>query len=210
MELKRVLTVSNIQSQRVELIPFEGAFAAAFGRPQNRGFWFAWGGSGTGKSTFMLQLAKALAVHYKVLYNLLEEDVDDSDYIERTKQVGMSEVAHHFFTQRYTLEELGYYLGKRNSAHVVVIDSLPYLLKSWEEYTAFKKQWGRKKVIIWVGHAEGNKPATDLQRRVMFDARMKFYVEGYLATCKGRTLGANGGYYKIWEAGYDKLNGVKK
>jgi hypothetical protein len=41
----------------------------------------------------------------------------------------------------------------------------------------------------------------------MFDAKMKIFVNGYLALCRGRTIGPNGGKFIIWEEGYRRLHG---
>ncbi len=208
MELKKVLTVANIQNTKVERIPFEGEWYEAFGQPQNRGVWYVWGGSGSGKSSLAMQLAKAFAEHGKTLYNVLEEETDDSDFIDRTIQFQMQDVQHNFHAQRYNLSELNAYLEKRNSAHYIIIDSLPYFLDNWQEYRDFKKKWATKKVLVFIGHADGKNPSTDLQKKVMFDAKMKIFVSGHLATCKGRTIGPNGGRFIIWKEGYEALQGA--
>ncbi len=207
MKLKKVLTVANIQNTKIERLNFEGAWYEAFKKPQNRGVWFVWGGSGSGKSTFAMQLAKELARHGKTFYNLLEEETDDSDFIDRTELCQMQDVADNFNVQSYPLKELDEYLSKRNSPSHVIIDSLPYFLNHWDEYKAFKKKWATKKVIVFIGHAEGKNPSTELQKRIMYDAKMKIFVSGYLATCKGRTIGPKGSYI-IWEKGYNDLRGA--
>lgn len=208
MELRKLLTIANIQNTKVERIDFEDKWLDAFGRPQNRGVWFVWGGSSSGKSSFAMQLAKAFAQKGKTLYNLLEEETDDSDYIDRTLLFRMQDDKDHFFTRDFTLQELDAYLEKRNSAHYIIIDSLPYFLDNWQEYKDFKKKWATKKVLVFIGHATGKEPATELQRKVMFDAKMKIFVSGFLAVCKGRTIGANGGRFIIWKEGYEAVQGA--
>ncbi|MDB4157942.1 ATP-dependent serine protease [bacterium] len=206
--MKKALTLANIQNQVIKKILFTGIWLDAFGNPQNRGLWFIWGGSGSGKSTFLMMLAKVLAaLDYKVLYNLLEEESDDLDYIERTQLIGMQEVKDHFLTASYDLNDLDTYLSSRNSPQVVVIDSLPYLTKSFDEWMVFKRKWSKKKILIVSGHAKGKNPSTEMQERVMFDAKMKIFVTAYLAICKGRTIGKNGGRFIIWKEGYEKLRG---
>jgi hypothetical protein len=206
-KLARVLTVANVKSQNIQRIPFEGDFYEAFGSPQNRGVWFLYGGSGSGKSTKAMMLAKELAKKFKTLYDLLEEEIDDADFIERMDLMKMQDVKSNFFVQQYSLQDLDIYLEKRDSAHVVIIDSAPYIFKTWDEYYAFKKKWAAKKIIIIVGHAEGKNPRTELQKSIKYDAKMKIFVSGYLATCQGRTIGPNGGNFIIWKEGYDKLRG---
>lgn len=210
IKLKKLLTVANIQNTKVERIPFEDEWYEAFKQPQNRGVWYVWGGSGSGKSSFAMQLAKELAKSGNVLYNVLEEETDDSDFIDRTITFQMQDVKESFHAQRYTLKELNAYLEKRSSADYIIIDSLPYFLENWQEYKEFKQQWATKKVLIFIGHAEGKNPSTELQKKVMFDAKMKIFVSGYLATCKGRTIGPNGGRFIVWQEGYEALQGAKK
>ncbi len=207
MKLKRALTVANIQSTEIERIDFTGEWYEAFKKPQNRGVWFVYGGSGSGKSTFAMLLARELSKHGNTLYDLLEEETDDSDFIERTELCKMQDVADSFHAQRYTLKELDIYLSKRNSPRYVIIDSLPYFLNSWQEYIDFKNKWAKKKTLVFIGHADGKVPSTELQKRVMYDAKMKIFVSGYLASCKGRTIGPNGGRFIIWEEGYKKIQG---
>lgn len=209
MKLKKVLTVANVQNQKIERLEWEGDFLEAFGRPQNRGMWFVWGSSGSGKSSLVMQLAKAMSMMFPTLYNLLEEETDDSDYIDRTKLFNMQDVKDNFHTASYrSLEELEVYCLKRNSNKVIIIDSIIYLTKDWDEWYAFKKKWEKKKILIVVGHAKGKNPKTEFEDKIMFDAKMKIFVSGYLAICKGRTIGSNGGKYIVYKEGYEKLRGA--
>lgn len=208
IKLKKVLTVANVQNQKIERIPFEGDWYQAFKRPQNKGVWFIWGSSGGGKSTFLMMLAKEFAKTEKVFYNLLEEETDDSDYIERTELCNMNEVEGNFHTQTYNFKQLKAYLDKKGSPNVVIIDSLPYLKISFEEYMELKKRY-RNKIIIFSGHAQGKNPRTTIEESVMYDAKMKIFVSGYAAYCKGRTIGPNGGTFIIWKEGFEKLQGVQ-
>ncbi len=210
MKIKRSLTVSNILNQKIERIPFEGEWYEAFKQPQSRGFWFIYGGSGSGKSTFAMQLSKELAKTYNTLYNLLEEEPDDSDFVERVELCKMQDVKNKFHVQNLNLEELNFLLERRNSPQVVIIDSAPYFFVNFSEYRAFKQKWATKKLVILTGHAIGKNPATEMERRIKYDAKMKVFISGYLATNQGRTIGPNGGRYIVWDEGYNALYGVNK
>ena len=210
IKLKKVLTVANIQNQSITRLDWSGEFLNAFGRPQDRGLWFVWGDSGSGKSSFVMQLAKAMSCMFPTLYNLLEEEPDDSDYIDRTKLFNMQDVKDNFHTANYTtLKELDAYCEKRNSKKVIIIDSIVYLTKDWDAWFAFKKKWEKKKILIVVGHAKGKNPKTEFEDKIMFDAKMKIFITGYLAICKGRTIGKNGGKYIVFQEGYEKLRGAE-
>ena len=209
--LKKALTVANILAQQITRVPFTGDFFQAFRQPQNKGVWFIWGGSGSGKSYFLMMLAKAFALcNLKTFYNLLEEETDDSDFIERTENVGMTDVKSHYNAASYNYEQLCEYLDRRTTkVDVLFIDSGIYFFKSFEQYLEFKRKY-RKKIIVISGHAQGNNPRSELERSIMFDAKQKIFCTGYLASCKGRTIGPNGGLFIIWQEGYEKLRGTQQ
>jgi uridine kinase len=205
--LPKALTVANIINQKVHRIPFTKKWFEAFRQPQDKGVWFIWGGSGSGKSTFILMLSKMLAtLGFKVFLNLMEEETDDTDFIDRINLLEMNEVEDKFLARSYNYNDLVVYLKRKDSAKVVVIDSATYFFENFEQYKAFKKMF-RDKIIIITGHARGINPKFELEDRIMFDAKMKIFVNGYLALCKGRTIGPNGGRFIIWEDGYRRLNG---
>lgn len=206
--MKKILTIANVQSQNVTTVMFKDEFKDAFGEPQDKGVWFVWGASASGKSSFLMQLARAFAANYGVLYNLLEEDPSDSDYIKRTQLFEMQDFKTNFHTASYMPDELETFLTKNRTKKVIIIDSLPYFTKDWQVYMNLKKKF-KTHIFIFSAHAKGKNPKTDFEDRVMFDARMKIFCEGYLATCKGRTIGSNGGQFIIYKEGYNKINGAK-
>lgn len=208
--MKKALTVTNIINQKVTLIDFSKNYPQlyqAFGNPQNKGIWFVWGGSGSGKSSFILDLAKALSETFKTIHNELEEDLDDLDFINRLRLKNMQDVKDNFLTASYNYEELCAYLDGRNSPKVVVINSATYFFKDLQQYFEFTNKYKRRKIIIISGMAKGNNPYSELETKIMYDANKKIFVSGYLALCKGRTIGPNGGTYIIWAEGYDKVRG---
>ena len=207
-KLKRVLTVNNLQNQKIKRVPFTGQMQEAFGNPQENRVWFCYGESGSGKSSFAMTLAKAYAEHYKTFYNPLEEGTGDSNFIERTKILNMHEVKDKFHVQMYNYDNLMEYLAQRNSPAVVVIDSALYCFKNYKEYYEMCRVKFPNKTFIITGHAQGKKPKTTLEIDIEFDANQKVFCSGYLAQCKGRTIGINGGKYIIWKEGYEKVRGV--
>lgn len=208
--LLKVLTVANIINQAIKRIMFTGDWYQAFKNPQDKGVWFIWGGSGSGKSTFILMLCKALAqLGFKVFLNLCEEETDDSDFIDRVEMLQMNEVSDNFHALTYNYNDLCIYLKKRDSPKVVVIDSATYFFESFDQYKSFKQMF-KNKIIIITGHARGNNPKFELEDRIMFDAKMKIFINGYLAVCKGRTIGPNGGRFIVWQEGYDEIHGTNK
>lgn len=213
MVIKKALTVANVINQKVTLIEFSvhaPELYQAFGNPQNKGIWFAWGGSGSGKSSLLLDITKAFCKQgLKAIHNELEEDLDDVDFINRLKLKNMQDVKNYFVTASYNYDEMCAYLDRRDSPKVVVINSATYFFENLLQYFEFTQRYKRKKIIIISGMAKGNNPYSELENKIMYDANKKIFCSGYLAACKGRTIGPNGGTYIIWKEGYEKLRGTQ-
>lgn len=211
VKLKKALTVANVINKRIKLIEFSDVdpeLYNAFGDPQDRGVWFIWGGSGSGKSSLALGITKAFCYKTTALHNELEEEVDDYDFIQRLKLKNMQDVQGNFWTASYNYEELCAFLDKRNSPKVVVINSATYFFEGGiQQYFEFTRRYKRRKIIIILGMAQGKNPYSELEKRIMYDANKKIFCDGYLASCKGRTIGPNGGTYIIWQEGYERLRG---
>lgn len=209
----KALTVANVTNQKVNVVQFDTIapdLYQAFGNPQDKGVWFIWGGSGSGKSTLTLEITKAFCSKYKALHNELEEELNDIDFINRIKLKNMQDVEGKFLSASYNYKELCEYLDKRNSPKVVVINSATYFFNSVDQYKEFVKKYRRKKIIIITGMAKGKNPYSELEVKIMYDANKKVFCEGYLAACKGRTIGPNGGTYIIWQEGYEKVRGSEE
>lgn len=205
---KKALNVANILNQKIERVQFTGEMFEAFRQPQNKGVWFCWGNSASGKSTFIMQLAKEFCLNkMKAIHNLLEEETDDSDYVERVEYLNMNDVKDYYHALSYGYEEFCSYLTRNKQIKVVLIDSGGYFFNSFAQYLEFKKRFKDKTIII-SGHAQGNSPRSELEKSIMYDAKQKVFISGYQAACKGRTIGPNGGFYTIWKEGFDKLRGT--
>lgn len=213
IKLKKALTVANIVNQKVTLIDFSENYPdlyQAFGNPQNKGVWFIWGGSGSGKSSLVLDIVKAFCKTLKAVHNELEEDLDDDDYIKRIELKKMQDVENRFLSVSYNYNEMCEYLDKRDSPKVVSINSATYFFKDLAQYYEFVKKYRRTKILIISGMAKSGNPYSEIENKIMFDANKKIFVNGYLASCKGRTIGPNGGTYIVWQEGYEKLRGASE
>lgn len=203
--MKKALSVTDICRKSYDTLPFEGAWLDAFGCPERVGTWLVWGGSGSGKSTFAVQLCRELSRFGKVLYDSLEEGtsltfrnkIEQLQDVERGRLQVVSE----------TMEVLAQRLAKRRSADFVVIDSFQYTGLDYRSYLTFKTAHTNK-LLIFISHADGRNPSGRAAKSVMYDAALKIWVEGYRAFSKGRFIGENGGVYTIWEEGA-QIIGVK-
>ena len=203
MKLKRALTVDNIlMKQRTYIDWTNPEFEQTFGKPENIGVWFMWGNSGNGKSSFLMELIKAMSNVGNIVFNSLEEEFSESFRKKLTKH-RMADLKKKFLVVHETAEELELRLDKRGSAKIVVIDTVQYSGLSFKEYLRLIKKYPSK---IWIinSQAEGKKPTGRVANAIQYDAYIKIWIEGYKAFCKGREIGENGGVYTIWHEGAER------
>ena len=207
--MKRALTVANVLAIKVATIAFQGRFYEVFGNPQKKSRWFVWGASGSGKSSFVMQLIKAFAETEKTLLVSLEESLDDENLQDRLRLFNMQDVKDNFTIVDDNLEELDARLQKRNSAQVVVIDSAPYFFMGYtfSDYLDFTRKY-KDKTLIFIGHANGQNPKSEMEVRIMYDATQKVIVSGYVATNKGRKFGPQKPQLVVWQKGFEDLHGT--
>lgn len=209
VQIKRALSVSNVLAIKTYRIKFTGKFFDVFGDPQKKGRWFVYGMSGSGKSSFVMQLMKEFALTEKVLLVSKEETTDDENLQDRLRLFRMQDVAKNLKIVEDTVEELDVRLEKRNSPQVIFIDSALYMFSGYEEYFSFTRKF-KDKLFVIIGHAEGSQPKTKFENNINFDATQKVLVAGYVATNKGRKYGPYSKQFIVWQKGYEDLNGVVK
>lgn len=198
MNRKRAMTAREVLKMKKSVFDFVGAWHDFVGAPERRGVWFIWGNSGNGKSSFAMQLCKALSQYERVAYNSLEEG--DSLTMQRNLQRhGMGELGSRFVLIREDMDALRERLKSRKSYKVVVIDSFQYTQMGYRDYIRLRDEFPDR-LFIFISHAEGRHPAGKAAKSVMYDASLKIWVEGYKAISKGRFIGKTGEYV-IWDDG---------
>lgn len=203
--VKRAYSPKEVQAMKIPSFPFEGAWEAAFGHPDRSGTWIIWGESGNGKSSFVMQLAKYLCRWCTVAYDSLEESTRLS--FQRTlNREHMEEVNHRFrILDREPIEEVSRRLLRRRSPDVVIVDSLQYSGLTYKGYKELK-ELHRNKLLVFVSHSTAGRPDGKIAEKIVYDADVKIYVQGFRAVCKGRFVTEPGNHYTIWEEGAAKVN----
>ncbi len=200
MAIKRAYSVTELQKLYIPTLPFDGVWERAFGQPGRTGVWLIWGNSGNGKSSFVIQLAKKLCEHLKVAYNSLEESTGLS--LQNSLLLHhMEEVNKRFIIlDRESMEDLSIRLKKKKSPDVVIIDSFQYSGLTYAGYKALKERHPNK-LLIFISHAEGVNPEGRAAKKVMYDADVKIFVQGFRAISKGRFITEPGNHFTVWEEG---------
>ena len=152
--------------------------------------WLVFGNPKHGKTSFLLQFCKDMALTgNKVFYNSMEEG--DSKTMQAAMiRVGMSEVTNGKFIlgDRDTLPEMIEKLRK-NKAAIVVIDSRDYMNMSTSDYKKITTLFPRKSFVI-VCWEQSKKPLGKYAKDMAFMVDMITHVEDHIATTNGR-FGAN-------------------
>lgn len=207
--MSRAISNKNVLAAQFETADFDGPFLASLGRPELRGVWIIWGGSGSGKTTFTLQLCKYLAGFRRVAYDSLEQGLSLS--LQRAwERVGMADAGSNIILlNKEELPELRARLNKRRSPDIIVIDSLQYLdgfnVKTLKN---LKKDYPDK-LFIFICHADkaGRDPDGKSGIKVRYDADIKIRVEGFKAFVTTRyedpAKGEGGADFIIWQQGAD-------
>ncbi|MBQ9072967.1 MAG: ATP-binding protein [Muribaculaceae bacterium] len=206
--MARAISNKNVVNAKFEVAEFDGAFLASFGKPELRGSWIIYGGSGSGKTAFVMQLSKYLTRFRRVAYNSLEQGLSLS-LQKAWERVAMEEVGSRIILlAKESLQDLKLRLSKKQSPDIVVIDSVQYWhgLK-WSDFTSLKDGYPNK-LFIFVSHERGNLPDGKLAQKIRYDSDVKIRVEGYKAFVTTRyespELGEGGKDFVIWEDGANK------
>lgn len=206
--MARARSVNEMMAMKHRTIPFSKPWADAFGAPGWTGMWFVWGKSGSGKTSFMLQLCKELCRHFKGVYNSLEEGASVTIQNAIKQHDMMSVNSRLSFLDAEPMDELSARMDKRMSPHFYIIDSIQYTgfnINTLHDFVAAHKN----KLIIFVSQTRGEQPAGRTAEKAKFDAALKIWVEGFRAKSHGRTFGSVG-YYDVWPERAREYWGSKK
>ena len=201
----RAISNRNILDAKFKTANFTDKWLASFGRPELSGAWIIFGGSGSGKTTFTLQLCKYLTRFGRVAYNSLEQGFSLS-LQNAWRRVDMQEAGSRIILlQKEQLPVLRERLFKRKSPDIVVIDSVRYLMGfKLSDYMALKEDFPNK-LFLFTSHEKNREPAGAVAQQIRYDADVKIRVEGYKAFITSRFENPEkeegGQDFIIWEKG---------
>ena len=194
---------SNIVATKHKTMAFTGKWLDSFGEPPVSGSWIIYGTSGSGKTSFALQLAKYLTEFDRVLYWTLEQG-NSKTFQKAWKREKMSECGTKITvadedTDFDTIEKK---MLQRKGHGILIIDSLtPLKGQSFNilQYESLRKRM-KNKLLIWVSHEKNGIPDTNVGDYIMKLADLKMRVEGFKVMINSRS-GEKMQDFVIWEKG---------
>lgn len=196
----------QIGKTKFKAVDFEGEWLRSFGRPELSGSWLVYGGSGSGKTTFMLQLAKYLSKFDKVAYDSLEQGLSFS-FQKAWERVKMIEAGNRFvlIEKENTKKDIWDRLAKRRSPNIIIIDSVNYMYQfSKKDYNDLLNNFPQK-LFIFVAHEKNKQPMGSVANFIRYNSDIKVHVEGYKAFVttrfEDREKKEGGEPFVIWEQG---------
>ena len=201
--MARTLSAKQVLAKKFKTIELGGKWDDCIGSIGRKGVVFFWGNSGNGKTSAVVLFCKALCqLGLRGIY-LSKEEGTDLTMQNTLRRLGMMDCGRLFqIDGRMSLDELSDRLAKPRSADFCVIDSVQYVQMTYKRFLEFKERH-KNKLIILVSQTKGRAPDGRPATRMMYDASLKIWVEGYTAFSKGRFIGPTG-EYTIWEDGAKK------
>lgn len=197
---KRAYSPKEIAAKTYKCLSWGSKWSIPFGEPPVTETWFICGPSASGKSSFVMQLAKCLCTFGTTLYVSYEEGVSHS-FQERIERYKMDEVQGKFrVVIDDSLEELVERLARPKSPMFVIIDSFQYTGWSYEQAKSLVDRFKRKS-FIFISQEYKGQPLGKAATRLKYMAGMKIRVAGFKAYCQGRFTGDPGSYFTVWEEG---------
>lgn len=165
-----------------------------------------YGGSGNGKTNFLVRLLKELKPVGDMLYISYEEGLGKTiqDLIIRHDLV--TELSNLRFSDGETFEEMVAMLRKKKSPKVIVIDSIQFSSLTLANYQQLKKEFvfgrspGKRKIFLINSHIKGGLPDGKTATDIMRDANIKIRVKDFIAIVETSRYGSRKNMV-IWEAG---------
>lgn len=203
-KVPRAHSYEDIERIKFKTIKVDSEWQEHLGEPQlGNSHWLVYGGSGQGKTSYVLQAVKQMCLNsQKVHYNTSEEGMKKGFQmaLKRNNMKGVSGFNYH----QESIDQLTARLSRQRQPKIVVIDSVQYFFrkKRGEHYFEFISQF-QNTTFIWISGADGKKPKGKIADDIYYDADIVINVSDYNAVVEKNRFEA----YEprvIWQQGYDE------
>jgi hypothetical protein len=184
--MAKVLGIKQLLSKKYKIVEgLSPQMRAVVGEIEDAFTCIIYGNSGNGKTNFTIMLCKELTCLGVVLYNSHEEGHGKTvqDLVIRHNLQDYDKKFRFLDNEQY--DQLYARLKKKHSPKIVVIDSVQYSGITYEQYKDLKEAFKRK-IFLFISHAEGKEPKGSVAKAIKYDANIKIRVEGLIAFVQSR------------------------
>ena len=203
---QRATSTYNFLNKKIERLEWRGEWQRTFGNPPKKGIWYIGGHSGSGKTSFVMQLVKALTeLNQRVRIYNFEEGEESISLQETCIREGFPEAGnkiqwvHQFIGHVEMRKEF-----KELRMNAVVIDSRKEAGLTGRQILELKRDFPDLLIIIICHVLPNGMPESAADRQAKQAARMKITVDRFRALNEGRTFGEIG-YYNVWKEKADRM-----
>ncbi len=181
-------TLNDLPSAKASGRALPEAWENAIGLPEIGFRMLVWGPSGNGKTTFVVQLCKALSELGRVYYNSTEQGEGRSiQKVLQQCEVGACKPGSFVLGDRDTYEEMVAKIGKpRQKTRFVVIDSVQYLKLRMEQYQHLVEAFPHIAFILISWEGTNKEPLGAHARGIRYMVDIKTYVSKGVARSDSR------------------------
>lgn len=209
----KVLGVVQFKQKRYKLLGIEAPWVQTLGNLPACFMGIIYGKPGNGKTEFCMQLGAYLTNFGKVAWLSYEQGHGFDLQLAFNRNIDERHTGKFLVIDpeedippgMSLYEDLDNFLSKRNSPDFVFVDSLDYTGFSWAEYKALKKKHGKKKAIIFISHAKGKGPKTNIGEQVEHDGAFGIFVSKFIAFVNKNRFGGTDDFI-VYEKRARQLN----
>ncbi|MDD4747128.1 MAG: hypothetical protein PHW19_07590 [Salinivirgaceae bacterium] len=199
------ISIKQLIERKRELLPFDGAWVDAFGKPESVGSWFIYGRSRNGKTSFTTQLATYMSTFKRVVYYGYEEG-DSESIAQQFERAGAKDTSARqlkYEEKPGTMAELVVDLEKKHSAQTVFIDSIQEAGFNYRETKEQLLDRFPHKLFVFISQVEGSGTLSADATRFLHKAMVKIHVKGFGAFVQSRYGG--GEPFPVWPERFEKF-----
>jgi hypothetical protein len=205
----------HIVTSKHRTFPFTGRWFESFGCPPVAGSWIIYGGSGSGKTGFALQLARYLTSFDRVLYWSIEQG-NSKTFQQAWIREGMQECGNRISVADDTellSDEQDMFASIveamlcRRGPGILIIDSITPLKAmgfTITRYESLRKRL-KGKLLIWLSHENASLPDTNAGDYIMKLSDLKMHAVGFTVFINNRA-GDRMQNFVIWEQGAEEYH----
>lgn len=191
MAVKKAYSIADIEKRKFKMLPLQSEWKRHLGEMEQSGAILVMGDSGHGKTTYALQMAKAICEFEKVHYNSAEEGIRAS--FQRSIRLNNMKVVENKFTfSKESYNELFARLKLKRQSKVIIIDSVQYFFrgKTIKDYYNLIETYPTT-LFVFISHISKGMPKGAVANEVYWDCQNRILVHDFKAHIQKSRCGAD-------------------